>query len=341
MSLTNDVQAALLLTCPLPGTSGTDARPLTTGEWNRLLVWLRDRGMKSGDLLLGDSFERLRGWNDPRCGYERIRRLLGRGMALGLALEKWQRAGIWIVARSEPEYPRRLRERLKSQSPPIIFGCGGAAMLEAGAVAIIGSRNASPDDEAFASSLGEKVAQCGRSVVSGGAGGIDQAVMSGVIEAGGTVIGVLADSLLRASVSQRYRQALQRSSLVLVSPFSPESGFSVGNAITRYKYIYCLADVAIAVHSGTDGGTWAGAVENLKKGWVPLWVKRTADARAGNGKLVELGAGWLPEQVPDDDPQTLRDWLDSAGKTLPKTTGQMATGETTKAGDRAQEGLFE
>ena len=54
MKMTNNVQATLLLTSRLVGVSGTDVRPLTTGEWNRLLVWLRDRDMKSGDRLVDD-----------------------------------------------------------------------------------------------------------------------------------------------------------------------------------------------------------------------------------------------------------------------------------------------
>jgi predicted Rossmann fold nucleotide-binding protein DprA/Smf involved in DNA uptake len=323
MTLTNNVQATLLLTARLTGMSGTDARPLTTGEWNKLLVWLRDRGMKPGDLLVDDPLEILREWDDPRCPADRMLRLLNRGVALSLALEKWQRAGIWVAARSEPDYPGRLKERLKALSAPILFGCGNSKLLEAGGIAVVGSRNARAEDEKFALSLGDKVARSGKSVVSGGARGIDQAAMLGAIGAGGTVIGVLADSLLKMSVSQMYRQALHRRDLALVSPFQPEAEFTVGNAMARNKYIYCLSDCAVAVHSGTSGGTWNGAVENLKNRWVPLWVKRTADRQAGNGELVRQGAAWLPERLLDDDPQALRDWLSVGGKDLPERRTQV------------------
>jgi len=85
--------------------------------------------------------------------------------------------------------------------------------------------------------------------------------------------------------------------LVLLSPFYPEAGFNAGNAMQRNKYIYCLADAAIAVHSGTSGGTWNGVLENIKHNWVPMWVKSTDDPEAGNATLVQKGAKWLPENL--------------------------------------------
>jgi len=51
------------------------------------------------------------------------------------------------------------------------------------------------------------------------------------------------------------------------------------------------------VHSGLKGGTWTGAKENLKKGWVPLWVKETQDEEAGNKAIVAGGAGWVSGDV--------------------------------------------
>jgi predicted Rossmann fold nucleotide-binding protein DprA/Smf involved in DNA uptake len=84
--------------------------------------------------------------------------------------------------------------------------------------------------------------------------------------------------------------------LVLVSPFNPEAGFDVGNAMARNRYIYCLADAAVVVAtSNGSGGTWNGAVQNLKEQWVPLWVKRNTDPRSGASALIEQGAHWVPE----------------------------------------------
>ncbi len=95
--------------------------------------------------------------------------------------------------------------------------------------------------------------------------------------------------------SAKYRKALMANNLVLISPFNPEAGFDVGNAMSRNKYIYCLADAAVVVSSTNKrGGTWNGAVENLRQKWVPLWVKSSSESSSGNAELVRLGGSWIP-----------------------------------------------
>jgi predicted Rossmann fold nucleotide-binding protein DprA/Smf involved in DNA uptake len=143
--------------------------------------------------------------------------------------------------------------------------------------------------------LGNDAAVQGYSIVSGGARGIDEAAMQGALAQEGTGIGVLADSLLRAATSAKYRKALMANNLVLISPFNPEAGFDVGNAMSRNKYIYCLADAAVVVSSSKNkGGTWNGAIEDLKQRWVPLWVKQSSDPSSGNAELVRQGGRWFP-----------------------------------------------
>ena len=133
-----------------------------------------------------------------------------------------------------------------------------------------------------------------RLVVSGGAAGVDQAAMFGALNAEGTVIGILADNLFRSATSAKYRWHLMSGDLTLISPFNPEARFFVGNAMARNKYVYCLAEEAVVVSSTRDnGGTWNGAVENLKNEWTPLWVKQAESPKSGNPHLVELGGRWL------------------------------------------------
>ena len=90
----------------------------------------------------------------------------------------------------------------------------------------------------------------------------------------GTVIGVVGDSLLRSSTSQKYREHLARGNLALVSPFQPEAPFRAWQAMERNKYIYCLADAAVVACSKlSQGGTWNGAIEALRAEWVPVWLR--------------------------------------------------------------------
>ena len=298
MSLNPQAQAVILLTSYF-GKGKTDAKPLSVKEWGKFARWLKDHELEPADLLKGDPSSLLSGWVDNKITLQRIDSLLDRGGALGFALEKWSRAGLWAITRSQPDYPESLKRRLRLNAPPVLFGCGNKALLNRGGIAVVGSRDADEADLKFSSSLARSAANQGLSVVSGGARGVDESAMLGALESEGTSVGVLADSLLRAATSAKYRKFLNAGDLVLISPFNPEAGFTVGNAMARNKYIYCLSDAAVVVNSTPDkGGTWTGATEGLKSGWVPLWVQPKDNPASGNAALVQKGARWFPRDMP-------------------------------------------
>ena len=298
MTSVPDTQAVMLLTVSFGRSDRSEAKPLSPKEWARFATWLGDRDLEASDLLKGELRSQLDGWTDRSITLSRLESLFERGGALGLALEKWQRAGLWIITQRDPRYPERLKHRLGLNSPPVLFGCGNEMLLARGGVAVVGSRNADPEDIAFASNLGAAAARQGHSVVSGAARGVDQSAMLSALKNDGTAIGVVADSLMRAATSGNYRKFLLSRDLALVTPFNPEAGFSVGNAMSRNRYIYCLADAAIVVSSTVNrGGTWNGALQNLDPAWVPLWVKCPARRDSGNARLVERGARWIPDDL--------------------------------------------
>ena len=305
MNVSPQTQAVLLLTAHFSKPRPDDTKPLTPTEWGKFALWLRDAKIGPETLLSGGLREKLSGWCDAQITRERIDRLLERGSALALAMEKWLRSGLWILTRSDVGYPSRLKQRLGPNAPAVLFGSGNASLLGRVGLAVVGSRNASEDDLEYSRLVGERAAQARVSVVSGGARGVDEAATLGALESEGAAIAVLADSLLRASTSTKYRKHLLADSLALVSPYYPEVGFSVGNAMGRNKYIYCLADAAVVVHSGRNGGTWSGACENLSRSWVRVWVKPTSDPSAGNADIVRRGASWLPEQATAIDLEAL------------------------------------
>jgi predicted Rossmann fold nucleotide-binding protein DprA/Smf involved in DNA uptake len=313
MNLSQNTQAILLLTGYFNPSSSSEVKPLTVGEWARFAEFLKGKSIAPSRLLEIDCLQLLEGYTDKSISLERIDALLKRGTAMAVALEKWSRANVWVISRADHEYPERLKKKLGHNSPPILYGCGNKALLNSGGVGVVGSRNVSAEDLAYTKDLGAKAANTGFSVVSGGAKGVDQAAMLAALEVEGTVIGILADSLLRASSSRQYRQHLVNNNLVLITPFYPEAGFNAGNAMQRNKYIYCLSDATVVVHSGNPefgkngkgGGTWTGALENIKKAWVPLWVKQTDDKKAGNALIVKEGAYWLPEKIEEVDIESL------------------------------------
>ncbi|UQV20035.1 DNA-processing protein DprA [Vibrio sp. J383] len=308
MNLTTTAQAIILLTSYFGKQDKDAAKPLTNAEWARFAMWLRDSQLSPADLLDNDKKALLSQWRDPKnkVTQERIESLLQRGHSMALALEKWSRSGLWVITRADKDsYPKRLLHKLGNQAPPVLYGCGDKDLLKAGGVAVVGSRNATPADLAYAELVGCKAASVGLGTVSGGARGVDETSMLGAMNAGGAVVGILADSLLKASTSAKYRSGLMNGNVALVSPFNPEAGFNRFNAMDRNKYIYCLADTSVVVHSGPKGGTWEGALQNLKKGWVPTWVKQTQDSAAGNAAIVAAGAQWCSGVIEDLDIQSL------------------------------------
>jgi predicted Rossmann fold nucleotide-binding protein DprA/Smf involved in DNA uptake len=305
MSITARTQAILLLTTRFSNDSQGKVQPLTAKEWGRFAEWMKSRNLSPDQLMQGRLADAFQGLEDDLITFERLESLMDRGTGLAVALEKWLRSGLWVMTRSDSDYPKLLKRRLGQDSPAVLFGCGNRRLLNGGGLAVIGSRNAGENDLTFSRELGSLAAGSGFSIVSGGARGIDEAAMSGTLEAEGSAVGVLATNLIRACSSAKYRHHLMANNLVLVSPFNPEAGFNVGNAMQRNKYIYCLANAAVAVHSGKSGGTWNGAKENLRKRWVPLWVKRTDDKEAGNQQLVESGAKWISNSIEEIDQEAL------------------------------------
>lgn len=301
MSLSPNTEAVLLLTAHFSKAQKGAVKPLTPKEWGRFALWLKENSLTPEQLMSGRLSERLDGWSDKMITLDRIEGLMDRGVAFGLAMDKWLRAGLWVMTRSDPDYPKRIKRHLGTDAPAVLFGCGSKVLLDRGGLAVVGSRNTSEEELSYARELGALAANSGYSIVSGGAKGVDETSMLGALEVEGTAVGVLANSLLRVCSSVKYRDYLMENNLTLISPFHPDAGFNAGNAMQRNKYIYCLSDAAVVVHSGEKGGTWTGANENLRKKWVPLWVKQTTDEMAGNAAIVKGGAEWLSGNIKEVD----------------------------------------
>lgn len=299
-SLSDNTQAILLLTAPLiVGRGQPSADLLSPGEYKRLARHLHQVGKVPADLLSGQAEDVLREVH-PTIESERLKGLLARGLALSQAIDRWQTRSIWVVSRADSEYPQLLKDRLKDDRPAVIYGCGERSILEGGGLAVVGSRDVDEALIEYTESVGRLAAKAGKTVVSGGARGIDQAAMRGALEAGGRVIGVMADSLEKAAMNRDHREMLMEGQLVLISPYDPGAGFNVGNAMQRNKLIYAMADAALVVNSDLGkGGTWAGAVEQLDKlRMVPVYVRSSGAENKAFSALQQKGA--LPWPNPTD-----------------------------------------
>jgi DNA processing protein len=235
-------------------------------------------------------------------------------------------AGLDAACRHDDAYPERLRDL--GDAPAVLHVAGGlrrvgalvGGSLEDGAraVAVVGTRRASPDGDEVARALGRGLAAAGVTVVSGMAIGIDSAAHAGALEVGGRTLAVLGGGADRPSPAGRralHRALVERGAVVSELPpgFAPFrwcfparnriiaalSALTVVVEAAERSGSLITADFAAAL--GRDVGAvpgsplaWrsAGANDLLRDGAV---VVRSAadvlDAVLGSGARLAPGAG--------------------------------------------------
>jgi len=307
-SITPATRVTLLLCNRLgQGKENNSTSPLSTAEYAALIQWLDSKKLNLSGLFEQDLIKEFAQFS--RIDYVRLNNLISRGGALALAIEEWTNKGIWILSPHDEKYPKRLIERLAHKAPPLLFGVGNQELLSNGGLAVVGSREISERARMAAHQIGHHCVKNRIQLISGGARGVDSEGMQTVLEDGGNVLGFLADSLIKMSVNGKYRQGLKENRLVLVTANDPRTPFTVGNAMARNKFVYCLSDWTVVISSSfNEGGTWAGATENLKNKWVPLFVRKDVDVPEGNYRLIDKGAiPLLPESF--SGPEVFRNFL--------------------------------
>lgn len=277
-------KATLLLTTRF-AQSSPGARPLSPSEYHHLAQWLEARGLSFGDLTKPNARIMLRSYN----GMDRLISLLSRAQDAHHLIDHCRTLGIWIIGERDPAFPARLRQRLKTACLPLLFGAGRPDLLGRGGICIVGSRDSPEEARHFARAAGLRAGAEQLLVISSDMRGIDREAISSALAAGGRAICVLSDSLEKAVLSKRYRDALSTNHIAFVTPFTPDTRFTVANAMRASRYQYSLSDAAIIVETRQTGGIWSGADENRKHGWVPACVRTGPDVSPGNNALLHLG----------------------------------------------------
>ena len=293
--LSDDTKAAMLL-CARFSQHQQPAKPLTQSEFHKLDSLLETRTMTPGSLLgmktnVLKSICMGQGKMSSRLGS-----LLERTRELDETRAAWSKAGIWVLGERDKGYPLRLRQRLKTARPPLLFGAGPSDYLDRGGVCIVGSRDSPNQALRFSATLGDKCAGEELTVISSDMRGVDREAVSSALDRLGRVVIVLSDRLEKAVTAKRYRQALAEGLLTMVTPFSPNAGFSVARAMRVNRYQYALSDVAVVVETRRKGGIWSGADENRNEGWVPAFVRSGKTMSQGNLALQHLGLLPLTQQ---------------------------------------------
>ncbi len=299
--LSLDAQVMLLLCSHLGLEKDSILVPLTLREWNLLARKIQASNFNRPGGLLGQTCQDLSAQLElSGAEAERLSNLLARIEGVNAEIIRLQSQGIRILTRVDSDYPQRYLQRLKESAPTVLFYAGEPALLGQPGIAVVGSRHLDQAGQECAAFVGNACGLSGLVLYSGGAKGVDTLSMEAALDVRGSAVAVLADSLEKTIRSTKIDAALKRGDLCLVTPYSPNAGFSVGAAMGRNRLIYCLADYAIIVASDAEkGGTWAGATEALRAGWMPVFVLDHPAMPDGNRLLLQRGGAAFPHPFPE------------------------------------------
>lgn len=137
-------------------------------------------------------------------------------------LDAASEAGARLVTVLDPGYPANLR--LIPNLPPFLFYRGSLTGDDTRAVAVVGTRSASPDGVRRAARMSRLLAGNDVTVVSGLAKGIDAAAHQAALDAGGRTIAVLGTGITRCYPAEHHdlAEAITTSG-ALASQFWPTS----------------------------------------------------------------------------------------------------------------------
>ncbi|HOG63689.1 MAG TPA: DNA-processing protein DprA [Sedimentibacter sp.] len=287
--ITDNAYVTILL-CSYLGVNNGNYKPYTALQWSELgNKIINSKIGEPAKLLNMDKESIINSIKIREEEADRIVNLLSRGANIAFLLEDLSRKGISIVTRSDIEYPKKLKSTLKKYSPPILFYCGDLSLANKIGIGIVGSRNIDDEGIKFTQLLAKKAVEEKLVVFSGGAKGVDEISETTALNNQGYVVSILADSLSKKIMSKAIRDNILSGKQLLLTANNPDAPFSVANAMNRNKYIYALSNGTFVVASDYNkGGTWAGAVENIKKGWVNTFVWNN-NKYIGNTELIKKG----------------------------------------------------
>lgn len=129
-----------------------------------------------------------------------VRRDVARAIAEGPDVEALKDTREWlsqdenhIVTLADAHYPKSLLDL--PDAPPMLYVKGRIELLNATSLALVGSRNATPQGEENAEAFAEVISQAGVTIISGLALGIDAAAHRGGLRGSGSTVAVVGTGL--------------------------------------------------------------------------------------------------------------------------------------------------
>lgn len=195
------------------------------------------------------------------------------------------------VVLSDPGYPPLLREII---DPPLALHTrGDRSLLQSTAVAVVGSRRASPYGINAASELTRQLVSAGLVIVSGLARGIDGAAHQSALASSGKTIAVLGtgiDIVYPRSHAKLFRE-IERDGLI-VSEFAPGMPPLAENFPMRNRVISGLCAGTVIVEATSRSGSLITARMAAEQGREVFAVPGSIFSKGSEGthRLIQYGA---------------------------------------------------
>lgn len=206
----------------------------------------------------------------------------------GKTMESARRRGISTYA-SSTLLGRSLNDIERKHAPSKLYVAGPMRIpLPRPRVAIVGSRQATPESLADAERITRTLVEKNVVIVSGLAKGIDAAAHKAAIAAGGRTIAVLGTPLDRVYPQQntQLQDDIIRHHLA-ISQYEVGSTVTPSNFVLRNRTIALISDASIIVQAGESSGSLSQGWEALRLG-RPLFIWKP---------IFELSLIWPKEMV--------------------------------------------
>lgn len=200
-----------------------------------------------------------------------------------------ERLGVRAPLLGESDYPAALREL--ADAPRVLF-VRGVLPERSRAVAVVGSRAATPYGLARAGALGADLARLGCTVVSGLARGIDGAAHRGALEAGGMSVAVLPGGL--DAITPRHHAGLAEELCArggLVSERASGPPPFRWTFLERNRLIAALSAATVVVEAAVRSGALTTAACACRLGRPVLAVPGDVDRETSRGTHALIRAG--------------------------------------------------
>ena len=210
-------------------------------------------------------------------------------------LERLRARSVEFVCRGDERYPACFEELADFVLPPeLLFVRGNPELNVDRAIAVVGTRDCSPEGACIARSFARDFARAGAAVVSGMAVGIDAAATEGALDGGGRAIGVLACGVdvPYPAQNQPLARRLLESGGSLISEYMPGMRAHALYFPVRNRLIGALALGTLVVQAPERSGALNTAGHALNCGREVFVVPGSIlDARfAGSNALLMDGA---------------------------------------------------